>query len=66
MANSANIPIIDLAGDQAEVARQLVNAAEEHGFIYIKNLGNDIPPKDIDGAFELVRHLTMNLVAFRH
>ena len=54
MANSANIPIIDLAGDRDDVARQLVNAAEEHGFIYIKNLGQDIAPKDIHGAFDLV------------
>ncbi|EWZ98224.1 hypothetical protein FOWG_02420 [Fusarium oxysporum f. sp. lycopersici MN25] len=56
--NTANIPIIDISApdaDQKEVAKQLVDAAEEHGFIYIRNLGHDIQAKDIDGAFDLVR-----------
>lgn len=55
--NTANIPIIDISApdaDQKEVAKQLVDAAEEHGFIYIRNLGLDIQAKDIDGAFDLV------------
>ena len=55
MANSAEIPIIDLGGDRDEVAKQLVHAAEAHGFIYIKNRGDNIAPADIDGAFGLVR-----------
>ncbi|RKL34643.1 hypothetical protein BFJ72_g9097 [Fusarium proliferatum] len=53
--NTANIPIIDISApdaDQKEVAKQLVDAAEEHGFIYIRNLGLDIQAKDIDGASE--------------
>jgi isopenicillin N synthase-like dioxygenase len=54
MAAAANIPIIDLSGDQDQVARQLVEAAEEHGFIYIKNSGVDISPSEIDEAFQLV------------
>lgn len=54
MAVSADIPIIDISGDQSEVARQLVDAAEDHGFIYIKNLGKDIAPSNIDEAFKLV------------
>lgn len=54
MAGSALIPVIDLAGDQDEVARKLVDAAEDHGFIYIKNLGKDIAPAAIDEAFSLV------------
>ncbi|KAF4970626.1 hypothetical protein FSARC_2407 [Fusarium sarcochroum] len=56
--NTANIPIIDISApetDQKEVAQQLVDAAEEHGFIYIRNLGRNIPATDIDGAFDLVR-----------
>ncbi|KAJ6438428.1 oxidoreductase, 2OG-Fe(II) oxygenase family [Purpureocillium lavendulum] len=54
---SANIPVIDLDGaDEADVARQLVAAAEEHGFIYIKNRGNDIPAVAVDEAFALVRN----------
>lgn len=54
MAVSAGIPVIDLSGDQNEVSRQLVEAAEDHGFIYIKNLGKDISAPDIDEAFNLV------------
>ncbi|KOS19674.1 UPF0676 protein [Escovopsis weberi] len=57
MATQADIPIIDLAGDQDTVARQLVDAAEEHGFIYIKNLGHDISVRDVDEAFHLSRKL---------
>ncbi|KAK0752192.1 hypothetical protein B0T18DRAFT_404321 [Schizothecium vesticola] len=60
MTQVANIPIIDIsddAQDQAQVARDLVDAAIEHGFIYIKNTGNDIPLKAIDAAFELSKKL---------
>jgi len=56
MAATSHIPIVDLSGDQADVARQLVNAAEEHGFIYIRNLGKDFTPLDIDEAFYMVLH----------
>lgn len=55
MTATANIPIIDISGDQHVVAQQLVDAAQEHGFIYIKNLGRDISSSSIDGAFALVR-----------
>lgn len=41
-----------------------MNVVEEYGFIYIKNLGNDILFKDIDGVFEFVRYFMMNLVVF--
>lgn len=57
MAQVANIPIIDISDDgqdQAQVARALVDAAIEHGFIYIKNTGKDIPLDAIDAAFDLV------------
>lgn len=55
MEPKANIPLIDLAGgDQAEVARRLVDAAAEQGFIYIKNKGQDISVEDIDSIFGLV------------
>lgn len=53
MANTANIPVIDISGDQKEVARQLVDAAEELGFIYIRNLGHDITAAAVDEAFRL-------------
>lgn len=59
MATVAKIPVIDISDDsqdQAQVAKELVEAAIEHGFIYIKNTGKDIPAEDVDGAFELVFH----------
>jgi isopenicillin N synthase-like dioxygenase len=56
MAKIASIPVIDISGegDQTQVAKDLVEAAIEHGFIYIKNLGKDIPVEAIEGAFEMV------------
>lgn len=57
MTSVANIPVIDISDDtqdQAQVAKELVEAAIEHGFIYIKNTGKDIPVEDVDKAFELV------------
>ncbi|UKZ72773.1 hypothetical protein TrVFT333_000408 [Trichoderma virens FT-333] len=57
MAATADIPIIDISGDQDVVAKQLVDAAQEHGFIYIRNLGADISANSIDGAFALSRKL---------
>ncbi|KAK1760988.1 putative gibberellin 20 oxidase [Echria macrotheca] len=57
MAQAAKIPIIDLSGDEAQVAHDLVEAAIEHGFIYIRNTGKDIPVEAIDDAFNLARKL---------
>lgn len=57
MTGNAQIPIIDLSAaqdDQLGVAKRLVNAAAEHGFIYIKNTGQDISADKIKQAFELV------------
>lgn len=54
MAQSG-IPIIDInSADEATTGKQLVDAAEEHGFIYIRNLGQDISAEQIDEAFALV------------
>lgn len=54
-AVSADIPLIDInAGDQATVAKQLVDGAEKHGFIYIRNCGKDIPVGQINRTFEIV------------
>lgn len=54
MTATADIPIIDISADPEDVARQLVDAAEDHGFIYIKNVGLDMSPADIDEAFRIV------------
>ncbi|KAL2110267.1 hypothetical protein VUR80DRAFT_1419 [Thermomyces stellatus] len=51
---TANIPVIDIGSGrpEAETARELVAAAVEFGFIYVK--GGDVKA---DRAFELSRHL---------
>ena len=48
---TANIPVIDIASGkpEAEIARELVDAAVEYGFIYVK--GGDV---NAERAFELV------------
>ncbi|ATY60736.1 2OG-Fe(II) oxygenase [Cordyceps militaris] len=57
MAQSG-IPVIDInAADEATIGQQLVDAAEEHGFIYIRNLGQDISAAQVDEAFALSRKL---------
>ena len=50
------IPVIDISGNTAEdvVAKQLVDAATKHGFLYIKNEGKDIPVEAIENMFEIV------------
>ncbi len=56
MAQVAKIPVIDVSGegDQTQVARDLVEAAIEHGFVYIRNTGKDIPIAAVEGAFDVV------------
>jgi hypothetical protein len=56
-----DIPVIDLLGDESSIGRDLIEAAASSGFVYIKNLGRDIPAEVIDNAFALVRAL-----AFTH
>ncbi|KAM3451386.1 hypothetical protein MY3296_005329 [Beauveria thailandica] len=52
------IPIIDInSADEATIGKQLVDAAEEHGFIYIRNLGQDISAEQVDEAFALSKKL---------
>jgi isopenicillin N synthase-like dioxygenase len=58
MASAANIPLIDISatGEEAQlkVAKELADAAVEHGFVYIRNTGGDIPADAVDRAFNLV------------
>jgi isopenicillin N synthase-like dioxygenase len=56
MVAAANIPVIDISDDanQLQVAKDLVEAAVEHGFIYIKNTGKDIPVDSVENAFNQV------------
>ncbi|KAI2621676.1 2OG-Fe(II) oxygenase superfamily protein [Hypoxylon sp. NC1633] len=60
MAGTAAIPIIDLStedADQAQLAKELVDAAVEYGFVYVKNAGQDISIQQIDNAFNVSRTL---------
>jgi len=66
MTVTANIPIIDLSAKvlEGDIARRLVDAAIEHGFIYIKNTGADISVEKVASAFDMVRSdLTHSFVA---
>ncbi|CAK7267019.1 hypothetical protein SEPCBS119000_002329 [Sporothrix epigloea] len=62
---AASIPVIDLAGaDEGgdvrdSIASALVEAAVEHGFVYIRNQGLDIPATAVNGAFDIARRLFM-------
>jgi isopenicillin N synthase-like dioxygenase len=54
---AATIPVIDLADDataEAAQAARLVDAAADHGFIYIRNAGAGVTDMDVAGAFEIV------------
>ncbi|PVH95254.1 Clavaminate synthase-like protein [Periconia macrospinosa] len=53
--SDTTIPVIDISSPSPEVAQQVLNAASSHGFLFIKNDGVTIPPKDIDDMFELSR-----------
>ncbi|KAI1754496.1 hypothetical protein F4782DRAFT_492792 [Xylaria castorea] len=60
MANPAPIPIIDISesqGDQVRIAKQLVDAAAQHGFVYIRNTGEDISPAKVEQVFSISRVL---------
>lgn len=51
---NATIPVIDISNPSDEVARQVLDAASTHGFLFIKNDGVTIPAQDIDAMFKLV------------
>lgn len=55
MAEAASIPVIDISSpNQSKVAKELVEAAVEHGFIYIKNTGGEVPVDQIEDIFNTV------------
>ncbi|KAF2743588.1 Clavaminate synthase-like protein [Sporormia fimetaria CBS 119925] len=49
----ANIPVIDLSNPSPETAKEVLDAASTHGFLFIKNDGLTIPSEDIAAMFEL-------------
>ncbi|KAJ4372560.1 hypothetical protein N0V86_007920 [Didymella sp. IMI 355093] len=50
---NTDIPVIDVSVPSADVARQVLDAASTHGFLFIKNDGVTIPPQDIHDMFKL-------------
>lgn len=63
MAIQAELPVIDVSeatsgGDDAKTAKLLVDAAAEHGFVYVKGTGF-IAPQNIDRAFAVVSNEMM-------
>ncbi|KAI9759231.1 MAG: hypothetical protein M4579_002519 [Chaenotheca gracillima] len=50
-----DIPVIDVASVNSQTGRELVDAAEKYGFIFIKNRGLDISTSEVDRIFELSR-----------
>ncbi|GAP84187.2 putative clavaminate synthase-like protein [Rosellinia necatrix] len=60
MTNAASIPIIDISRseeDQTRIAEELVKAAAEYGFIYVRNGGQDITIAQVEQAFDISRTL---------
>jgi isopenicillin N synthase-like dioxygenase len=55
-SKDTTIPVIDLSNPSDETARQVLDAASTHGFLFIKNDGVTIPPADIDEMFKLASH----------
>ncbi|KAL5604139.1 hypothetical protein BROUX41_002126 [Berkeleyomyces rouxiae] len=56
----ANIPIIDIGADgvsEASIGKALVDAAAEHGFIYIKNTGQVMAVDRIQKTFDISKTL---------
>ncbi|CAI4213927.1 unnamed protein product [Parascedosporium putredinis] len=54
---TAPIPVIDLAAagkSEQEIAKELCDAAIEHGFIYIRSEGVDVSVEAVDRAFEIL------------
>ncbi len=50
---SASIPVIDISAPSPQVARQVLDAATKHGFLFIQN-HDLISPQDIRDMFDLV------------
>jgi isopenicillin N synthase-like dioxygenase len=67
MATASYIPIIDISESQtnpAPIAKGLVDAAVEYGFVYIKNTGQDLSFAQVEQAFDIVRVVPFLMFAF--
>lgn len=66
VAGDAGIPVIDISNPTAETAKEVLDAASTHGFLFIKNDGATIPPKDIADMFALVSYITFSTATTCH
>ncbi|RYO88054.1 hypothetical protein DL766_007125 [Monosporascus sp. MC13-8B] len=60
MPEAAAIPIVDISAegaDQIQIAKSLVDAAAEYGFVYIKSTGLDLPIEQVNNAFGVSKKL---------
>ncbi|KAI1799371.1 Clavaminate synthase-like protein [Daldinia bambusicola] len=58
MAGAASLPVVDISAegvDQTQIAKELVDAAIDYGFVYIKC--QDVSAEQIDNAFKVSRIL---------
>ena len=49
------LPIIDISSPAEETAKQIVFAAAEYGFFYVRSKGLKIDAEIVNGIFGLVR-----------
>ncbi|KAI8633054.1 2OG-Fe(II) oxygenase superfamily protein [Xylariaceae sp. FL1651] len=60
MPEAVSIPIIDIAGDEVDqdrIAKELVDAAVEYGFVYIKNTSQYLSLAQVEQIFNISRCL---------
>jgi hypothetical protein len=50
----AEIPVIDISSPSIKTAKEILDAASTHGFVFVKNHDVGIPPADIQAMFDLV------------
>lgn len=53
-STTTSIPVIDVSSSTDEVATQLLAAASTHGFVFVSNYREILPPEDVRTVFELV------------
>lgn len=53
-SSAAVIPVIDVASPTTEVAKKLLEAASTHGFVFVSNYRDILPPEHVRAVFELV------------
>lgn len=49
-----DLPIVDISSKSALVARDLLDATSQYGFVFIRGYRDYITPEDIDTMFDLV------------